>query len=174
MSRMEKRRQDIEKGIDRNKDTTDKGQKKLDEDVKDKKLVTEVAGKMRGKGTMEGMDKVVKKGEQAGEEVDREADKDKKELDKTAHRDAQEREKDLKDRSDETKRDARDLQSAARSVHQKEAMAELNAASREATEDDRYMTEKKRVQEDIRKRSEQQAGQKHRSVRTTRPDFRRH
>lgn len=173
MSHLEKSRSDLERGIDKNKESTEKGQKKLDEDVKDKKLIAEIASKMRGKGTMEGMDKVAKKGEQAGEKVDRETDKDKQNLEKNAHKEAQEREKDLKERVDETKKDAHDLQNATRIVHQQEAKGALQEASHDATEDERYLTEKKRTQEEIRKRSEQQAEQKNRDVRSNRPDFRR-
>ena len=105
MSHMEKSRRDIEKGIDKNKQEVEKGQKKLDQDVGDKKLVAEVAAKMRGKGTIEGMDKIAKKGEQAGEKVDRQADRDTQELDKSAHHPAKERETESEgtSRSDQTR-----------------------------------------------------------------------
>ena len=171
MSSIEKSRKNIEKGIDKNKQESDKFQKKLDQDVKDKDVVKKVADRLKSTGTTEGLQKIKNKGEQAGKQIDKQAQKDHKELDNKVHKEAQNREGKLDKRSDTTRKDSKELNKASSQIKQQEAKGMLNKASNEAKEDADYLKEKKNKQHEIRNQSEKKATEKENKVKSTRPAF---
>jgi len=170
---MEKSRKNIEDGEKKNIKQVDKCQKQLDADVKDKEIIKEAAKKMRGKGTLEGMDKVAKLGDKAAGKVDDKTKKDNSELDKTAHKDAENREKDLNKRAGETKSDSKDLKNASKSLDQKGATSQMENAAKEAADDRKHLEKSEKSQKKVREKSQREAIKKGTKVKRTKPNFKR-
>ncbi len=172
MSSLERSRKDIERGIESNEKITAEGQEKLDRDVQDKDIIKELAVNLKGNGTLEGFDRIFKRGEQAGEKVDTQAEKDHKELDDKAHLEASDREGQLREKGEDTKMDANEIDKDSSKVEQKEAASNLKEAAREARDDEKYLKQKENSQRGIREGSERKADKKVTEVKNNRPNFR--
>lgn len=174
MRNLEKSRKDIEKAEKNNQKEVDKWQRKLDTDVKDKKTLEKTAGKIRGEGTLEGLKKVERLGDQASGNVDNQTRRDATDLDSSAHKEAKDREKSLDKRSGETKQDAQDLKGGARELDQKSAVSQMEKAAQEAKDDQKYLDQRHKAQEKIRNKSETDSGKKQKDVNVTKPNFKRY
>lgn len=171
MSRIEKSRNDIEKGIQGTKDQSEKLQRKLDQDVKDKESIKQVADRLKKRGTSEALRNIAKKGEQAAEKIDKQTEKDHKELDQTAHTQAKDRESELKERAEAAQQDGADLKRASGDVKQTEAKSFMNEAAGDAKQDEDYLKKAKSKQLEIRNKSEREAHEKEKKVKSARPRF---
>ena len=173
MSIKESSRGDLEKGKEKTQQHMEGEHKKLEQDIKDKKIVSETASKARVEGTTEGMDKVKKNVESSGKEIDEKAKKDHGELKGVHKKEAAPREKSLAERRKKTEADKKDIMSAFSRVETKGAKKELKHGAEAAQEDAKYMEGQRRDQEKRRKTSEKKGQKQEATVQATRVKFRK-
>jgi len=170
---IESGRDDIERGKESTQKHMEEKHQQLEQDIKDKKIIAETATKARVDGTTEGMDKVQKRVQEAGKDVERKAQKDHGELKEIHQKEAQEREKNLQERKKKTEADKKDIRQAFSKVETKAAKNQLKEAEQAAQDDAQYIEGQRKDQEKRRKTSEKKGAKQEADIKAVKVDFKK-